>query len=75
MFIREVSGVVLARPAKGTNVVEWRDEKVVYKRYASLFFICSIDLTHNELEALETIHLYVESLDRYFGNVWFRVYL
>lgn len=31
-FIREVSGLVLSRPAKACNVVEWRDEKIVYKR-------------------------------------------
>eukprot|EP00474_Spongospora_subterranea_P009743 CRZ10201.1 hypothetical protein [Spongospora subterranea] len=68
-FIREVSTMVIGRPIKATNVVEWRDEKIVYKRYASLYFVCSIDTLHNELEALETIHLYVESLDRYFGNV------
>lgn len=38
-------------------------------RYASLYFICSIDRDDNELIALETIHMYVEMLDRYFGNV------
>lgn len=38
-------------------------------RYASLYFVCSIDVFHNELDALESIQLYVETLDRYFGNV------
>ncbi|EER06640.1 clathrin coat assembly protein ap19, putative [Perkinsus marinus ATCC 50983] len=38
-------------------------------KYASLYFVCSIDRDDNELIALETIHLYVETLDRYFGNV------
>lgn len=41
----------------------------VYKRYASLFFICCIDASDNELLTLEMIHLFVEVLDRYFGNV------
>lgn len=38
-------------------------------RYASLFFIACVDNTDNELITLEKIHLFVEILDRYFGNV------
>lgn len=38
-------------------------------RYASLFFVCGITNTDNELITLEIIHRYVEVLDRYFGNV------
>ncbi|KAG6842488.1 hypothetical protein C0991_000014 [Blastosporella zonata] len=42
---------------------------VVYRQYASLFFICEIGEDENELLALEIIHRYVEILDSYFGNV------
>lgn len=51
------------------------DTKVVYRRYASLFFVCGIGASDNELVTLEIIHRYVEVLDRYFGNVsfWFRL--
>jgi len=45
------------------------DSKVVYRRYASLFFVCGISAGDNELTTLEIIHRYVEVLDRYFGNV------
>lgn len=45
------------------------DTKVIYRRYASLFFICSVSSSDNELIILETVHRYVECLDRYFGNV------
>lgn len=45
------------------------DSKVIYRRYASLFFITSISNTDNELITLEIVHRYVEVLDRYFGNV------
>lgn len=45
------------------------DSKVVYRRYASLFFVCGIGSSDNELVTLEIIHRYVEVLDRYFGNV------
>merc|ERR1711939_22071 len=61
--------MVLGRPPKMCNFIEWRDKKIVYKRYASLFFISCIDKEDNELITLEMIHLYVEVLDRYFGNV------
>ena len=29
--------MVLGRPPKMCNFIEWRDKKIVYKRYASLF--------------------------------------
>lgn len=44
-------------------------KQVVYKRYASLYFVCGIDGGDNELITLEVIHHFVEVLDRYFGNV------
>lgn len=43
--------------------------KVIYRRYASLFFICATNEYDNELAVLEIIHRYVELLDSYFGNV------
>lgn len=67
--IRELTASVLARPPKLCNFLEWQDKKVVYKRYASLYFIACVDKTDNELIVLEQIHLFVEVLDRYFGNV------
>jgi AP-1 complex subunit sigma 1/2 len=51
------------------NVLVLIDTKVVYRRYASLFFVCGITASDNELITLEIIHRYVEVLDRYFGNV------
>lgn len=38
-------------------------------RYASLYFIACVSKEDNELITLEMIHLFVEVLDRYFGNV------
>jgi len=61
--------MVLSRPQKLCNFLEWRDKKVIYKRYASLYFVSCVDTDDNELLALETIHHFVEVLDRYFGNV------
>ena len=42
--------------------------KVVYRRYASLYFVCGVTADENELIALEIVHRYVESLDAHFGN-------
>ncbi|SCV04902.1 LANO_0G13938g1_1 [Lachancea nothofagi CBS 11611] len=67
---RDLTTSVLARKAKMCNIVEYQDHKVVYKRYASLYFICGISSeTSNELLTLEIIHRYVEAMDAYFNNV------
>ena len=66
---RELSSTILSRAPKMCNFVEWKDKRIVYKRYASLYFLACVDKEDNELLVLEQIHLYVEILDRYFGNV------
>lgn len=43
--------------------------KLIYRRYAGLYFIMCVETTDNELAILENIHLFVEILDNYFGNV------
>ncbi|KAK9829550.1 hypothetical protein WJX72_006427 [[Myrmecia] bisecta] len=67
--VREVTPMVLGRALKLCNFLDWKDIKVVYKRYASLYFVMGIDSSDNELITLEIIHHFVEVLDRYFGNV------
>lgn len=52
-----------------SNFVEFQNNKLVYKRYAGLYFIAGIDLQDNELIYLSSIHLFVEVLDAYFENV------
>ncbi|KAL2087759.1 hypothetical protein ACEWY4_016587 [Coilia grayii] len=66
---REVIQMVLARKPKMCSFLEWRDLKIVYKRYASLYFCCAVEDQDNELITLEIIHRYVELLDKYFGSV------
>jgi|TARA_B110000211_G_C13921430_1_gene482946 AP-1 complex subunit sigma 1/2 len=67
--LRDVTNMILSRPSKQCNFLDWKGKKIVYKRYASLYFVACIDDQDNELLTLEKIHLYVEILDRYFGNV------
>lgn len=53
-----------------SNFVEFkRSTKIVYRRYAGLFFCACVDTTDNELAYLEAIHFFVEVLDQFFGNV------
>ena len=58
-------------PTKQCSFFEYRNYKVIYRRYASLFFIVGADNNQeeNELAVLEFIHNMVETLDRYFENV------
>jgi len=68
-IVKDVTQLVLGRRTKMCNFLEYKDTKVVYRRYASLFFVCGIGAADNELVTLEIVHRYVEVLDRYFGNV------
>lgn len=51
------------------NFLEYKGNKIVYRKYASLFFCFCIDADDNELLALEVIHRFVECLDKHYGNV------
>ncbi|CAH2035937.1 unnamed protein product [Thlaspi arvense] len=68
-FSLQVHRLVVNRDAKFTNFVEFRTHKVIYRRYAGLFFSVCVDITDNELAYLECIHLFVEILDHFFSNV------
>ncbi|KAL9599242.1 MAG: hypothetical protein Q9179_003625 [Wetmoreana sp. 5 TL-2023] len=84
-IIKDVSQLVLSRRTRMCNFLEYKgspgfrlleaamlilaDTKVVYRRYASLFFIAGCSSTDNELITLEIVHRYVEQMDKYYGNV------
>ncbi|KAJ3575502.1 hypothetical protein NP233_g1058 [Leucocoprinus birnbaumii] len=66
----EVHRLVAPRDQKyQSNFVEFRNYKIVYRRYAGLFFCICVDANDNELAYLEAIHLFVEVLDSFFDNV------
>ena len=66
----EVIRKCLSRTETQCSFYEYRGYKVVYRRYASLFFIVGVEgEDENELSILEFIHALVETLDRYFENV------
>lgn len=75
--------MIVGRDSKKTDFIEvlspltqFHNFKIVYKRYQGLYFAICIDISDNELLHLEVskyptqlIHLFVENLDQYFGNV------
>ena len=61
--------LVTKRDPKFTNFIEFRRYKVIYRRYAGLYFSLCLDVNDNELVYLESIHLFVELLDKFFASV------
>ena len=49
--------------------LQFQEHKLVFRRYAHLFFIMCVDQGDNELAVLEAIHLFVEILDTFFTKV------
>jgi len=65
----EVHKLITKRDPKFTNFIEFRRYKIVYRRYAGLYFSYCVDINDNELAYLESIHLFVELLDKFFASV------
>ncbi|XP_016204798.1 AP-2 complex subunit sigma isoform X3 [Arachis ipaensis] len=63
---RFIASLLIETPNTLTSL---RTHKVIYRRYAGLFFSLCVDITDNELAYLECIHLFVEILDHFFSNV------
>jgi AP-4 complex subunit sigma-1 len=52
------------------SFLEYRGYRIIYRRYASLFFVVAVDGDEeNELGILEFIHSLVETMDKYFDSV------
>ena len=59
----------MSRNPSQCSFIEFRDHKVVYRRYASLFFIVGLENEDNELAAYEFIHHYLVIMDKIFQNI------
>lgn len=69
-LVHDVHRLVLLRNLKHQlNFVEFRSHKLVYRRYAGLYFVSAVDMADNELAMLESLHFLVELLDTYFDSV------
>lgn len=58
-----------SRKVKFTNFIEFKTYKIVYRKYAGLYFSFVVDTNDNDLCYLESIHLFVEMLDKSFESV------
>lgn len=74
--IREIFQIVSKRPDALCNFVEsgdvsaWGDDtKIIYRHYATLYFIFVVDKSESELGILDLIQVFVEALDKCFENV------
>jgi AP-3 complex subunit sigma len=52
------------------SIPEWGDTtKIIYRHYATLYFIFAVDQQESDLGILDLIQVFVESLDKCFENV------
>jgi AP-3 complex subunit sigma len=73
--IRRVFQQVSSRPDSFCNylegiVPEWGDNiKLIYRHYATLYFVFAVDAQESDLGILDLIQVFVEALDKSFQNV------
>lgn len=72
----EIIRKCLSRSELQCSFLEYRGYKVIYRRYASLFFIvgtkpdlAGTENNENELGMLEFIHTLVETMDKWAGSI------
>nr|CAB3222297.1 AP-3 complex subunit sigma-2-like [Phallusia mammillata] len=54
---------------EGGTLIGGSDYKLIYRHYATLYFVFCVDSSESELGILDLIQVFVESLDRCFENV------
>ncbi|XP_061336456.1 AP-3 complex subunit sigma isoform X2 [Gastrolobium bilobum] len=73
-IIRNVFAVLCSRPEHVSNFVDAEsffgpDARLVYKHFATLYFVFIFDSSENELAMLDLIQVFVETLDKCFRNL------
>ncbi|XP_062102394.1 AP-3 complex subunit sigma-like [Humulus lupulus] len=73
-LIRNIYGVLCSRAENVSNFMEagsffGPDTRLVYKHFATLYFVFIFDRSENELAMLDLIQVLVETLDKCFRNV------
>eukprot|EP00037_Helgoeca_nana_P014237 m.132642 g.132642 ORF g.132642 m.132642 type:complete len:186 (-) comp22463_c0_seq1:329-886(-) len=53
----------------GGELMGEKDTKLIYRHYATLYFVFAVDSSESELGILDLIQVFVESLDKRFENV------
>ncbi|XP_071693884.1 AP-3 complex subunit sigma-like [Rutidosis leptorrhynchoides] len=73
-LIRTIYSVLCLQPENVSNFIEGGtllspDSRLVYKLYATLYFVFVFDSSENELAMFDLIQVYVETLEKCFSNV------
>ncbi|CAG8480152.1 4761_t:CDS:10 [Paraglomus brasilianum] len=74
-LIQEIFQLVSKRPdsvcnfLEGSQMLGGSDTRVIYRHYATLYFVFVVDESESELGILDLIQVFVEGLDRCFENV------
>jgi AP-3 complex subunit sigma len=73
--IRRIFQQVAQRPDNFCNyleglIPEWGEgTKLIYRHYATLYFVFAVDAQESDLGILDLIQVFVEALDKCFENV------
>ncbi|CAF0773223.1 unnamed protein product [Brachionus calyciflorus] len=54
---------------EGGSLIGGSDYKIIYRHYATLYFVFCVDSSESELGILDLIQVFVETLDKCFENV------
>uniref|UniRef100_A0A6G1S5T7 AP complex subunit sigma n=1 Tax=Aceria tosichella TaxID=561515 RepID=A0A6G1S5T7_9ACAR len=54
---------------EGGTLIGGEDYKIIYRHYATLYFVFCVDSSESELGILDLIQVFVETLDKSFENV------
>lgn len=65
----EIIRKCLIRGESLCSFIEYQSYKIIYSRYASLYFIVGVDQDENELGVVEFVRNLVETMDKYFESV------
>lgn len=69
----KLSGIVNERKVIGLfvffSLIGGADYKLIYRHYATLYFVFCVDSSESELGILDLIQVFVETLDKCFENV------
>ncbi|UJR38162.1 hypothetical protein I4U23_030839 [Adineta vaga] len=68
-LLRESYQIVSKRDMDACNFIEYHDYKLIYRHYATLYFVFAVDSSESEYDMYEVIHMFVQCLDQNFENV------
>ncbi|KAG4306427.1 hypothetical protein PORY_000415 [Pneumocystis oryctolagi] len=75
IIVEDIYKLICSRPSnvcnflEGNSVIGDKNLKIVYRNYATLYFVFIIDQAESELMILDLIQIFVEVLDKCYENV------